>query len=222
MSATVRAGATGASGSGGINYAITETAANPQAGDIRFLFAMLSANITVTPPTGWTTVFNGQVGARTLFIMSRTWAAGVGSQTLTSGNSFYAIELVSVAGADTAASPQLSTNGSSTASTSPTATGLTPATADGLALGFFAIVLASGATTATISTPSGMTLVNSVTSPTAQGYDHILTSKAITSTAATGDFVATSTSAPWQAALLLVPSASGVTNPGQWFPFLRI
>lgn len=205
---------------------VTETAASPQTGDVRYAFMYCSSGATCTFPTGWTVLTNGQVGTSgsLVGIASRAWASGVGSQNITlSSSAAYVALLVAVGGVDQALTPQFTTAGSATAGTTLTATGLTPAAADSLILGYFCQQLAAGATTATLSTPTGMAsefaLFPGASAATRVG---LLAGLENTTGAATGNYVSTAnTSGAWTASVLAIPGLA-TTHPGNFFPFLGL
>lgn len=230
MSATVRGVAYGVSAASAASANIPETAGSPQAGDTRFIFMLNSPTATITTPAGWTPLFNGNTtSTRTYGVFSRPWVAGVGNQVVSFSTGVVAMQIIAVAGLDPAATPQLSVNGGTTTGTTATATGMTPTTADQLAVihaGWIYNSPNTGADTATFTSPSGATQVLA-TRPTGSttGYDGVLSSRPVTSTAATGTFTTTTntTATAWISALLLIPSvASATPTAGNFLPYLGL
>lgn len=222
MAATVR-GVTG-SVIQAASIAIAETDGSPQAGDYRYLFLNYgSASAPVTLPSGWTSLVNATVGSGELVVAYKPWAAGVGTETVSvASSSNIGHEVVAVTAMDTAATPTVITNGSATASTAVSTAALTPTTADGLLLGYFALTVSSGATTATLSNPTGTTSLDTHPGAASASYVIRMSSVAITSTAAAGPYTATgSTSGTYRTAALFVPTATA-SHAGQFFPFLRL
>lgn len=215
-------GVTGAAASGS-SFTIAETAAGPLAGDIRYLFLHVSAFATLTIPTGWTTIYSDVGTDSNLYVLSRAWVAGVGSQTISlTASTYYAYELVAVSGVNTGATPQLVSNDVS-GGTAITATGLTPTVTSGLLLAFFAVTYSSGATTKTLTLPTGMTAVDNHAATTAVGTVERIASKPITSLTATGNFVSTAsaTCTFYRTATIIIASSAVVVaiETGQFFPF---
>lgn len=219
--AIVRA-ATGAANATSTAFTIGETSGSPQAGDVRFIFGSFGGSgVTVTFPPGWTTLYNAIIGSGTLVVAYKAWVAGVGTETIRMNTSTYSsLELATVTGLDPSATPQLTTNGNATSSSTLTATGLTPNVNDGLLLAFFAQSVSSSANTGTLSTPAGLTLVDSRVPAATTGYPVKLCSEAITSKTATGNFVSTSNrSGSWRTAVVVIPSAVAPAPSSQFLPF---
>lgn len=231
MAATVRSGFYGASASSASSATISEATGSPQSGDVRYVFMINSPGATITVPSGWTVLQNGNTpSTRTGAIFYRTYVPGVGTQTVTFSSGVVSIIVVSVAGADTAAAPQFSLAGANATGTTATATGLTPTTADQLALVWGAFVFNSpqtGADTVTLTPPSGGTQAALARpSGSTTGYSSTISTIPITSTAATGNYVTTSsaTTTSQLASLVLVPAlaTAPTVRPGQFFPFLGL
>lgn len=222
MSATVR----GLSGlvTSGTTLSISETSASPQAGDVRYVFINVSSSATITPPSGWTALSNGVVGAGTLGVFSKPWVSGVGTENFTvSASSQIGAQAVAVTGVNQTLTPQVATNGSGTAGTALSTTSITPAVSAGLLLAYFAVTLSTGATTGTLSTPTGLTLQATHPGAASASYVILTGSEAITSTASTGSFTSTASgSGTWRTAALLIPSttAGGPTATLAFLSFL--
>jgi hypothetical protein len=212
--------------SSGTGFTLQETSAAPQAGDVRFLFFNVSSGNTITPPSGWTVYVNAQVGAGTLLVASKPWVAGVGSEVVNfTTASQIGIELISVTGLDTAATPQVVTNGSATNGTTLTTGSVTPATADGLLLAYFVASLSANATTATMSNPAALTGFTDTERSTVSAASYVLrvSSVGITSTATLGPYTATSSGAgTWRTALVAIPSATTTTGAANFLPYLGL
>jgi hypothetical protein len=210
---------TGLSDSFGTSESIVETAANPQPGDVRYLFVGLADNVTLTGPTGWTSVANVALGVGKLGLFRKNYVAGEGTATITFSASTYSVyHVISVAGANTAAAPQSTTNGGTTGSTF-TATTITPSSANSLELVFFAAYNSTSGFTLT--TPSGFSLQDSRQSPGSLGVTGLLVSKALPTTTATGSVVSTGNNTPqgWMTANVVIAPAAGTVKSGQFLPF---
>lgn len=214
-------GATGVSSSGA-SAPIAEAAASPQDGDIQYLFGCCATAVSVSLPSNWDMIYQATPPNSTanIFIASRIWTPGIGSQSITySPTAYYGLEFVSLGGADTNADPQLAFNASGTSGKTLTAAGLTPTDDDGLLLVYYSQTVQSGGTSATLSLPTGLTALDNRSAGAAAGYPIRLASKAITSQAATGSFVSTaSASGPWRAATMFVPALPDIST-AQFFPF---
>lgn len=223
MAATVR-GATGAAStsSGSTSITITETAASPQAGDIRYLFINTATTVTPTLPAGWAVVLPvTNVGSGNLAVASKRWVAGVGSETVTFGTTaLSAYEIVAVSGADQDLTPQIVTNGGA-AATTLTSASVTPTVGDGLLLVYFAqtesatssTTLFGGTNPATI---PGVTVLDSRAGGATSGYA-VAVGALPTTGAPTGAFSATSDhSGAWRTAALLIPSSAAPYSLFGW------
>jgi hypothetical protein len=205
MPASVRA-ATG-TGSNAANQTISETAASPQAGDVRYTFVNTDPGVTITGPTGWTSMINATVGTGKLAVFRKTWVAGEGTATVTfSAATNYTLQVVSVANADLTATPQSGSNGGT--GTTLTANSLTAALANELQLVFFGF---TSQVDRTLSTPTGMTVVDSRSTITIAGEVGLVVTRTLSAAGATGNAVSTaSSSANWRAAMVLIPASTVV------------
>lgn len=226
MSAVARA-ATGLATASASGFNVAETNGAPQTGDIRYVFTNTSSssNVSVTAPAGWTTVMpTTTVGAGNLAVFSKPWVAGVGTETFNLSTTAVAVGamIVAAGGVNQAATPQTATNGSGTAGTTLTTASLTPTFSDGLLFAYFAATQTTTVSSATLSTPAGMTLLNTLTATgTGSGYTILLADAAITSTAAKGPYTSTGNqSATWRTVLLAVPSSATPTGGGNFFRYL--
>lgn len=212
----------------GSGFTIAETSASPQAGDYRYVFINCSPGATITLPSGWTSVFNGSVGSGTLAVGYKPWVAGVGTETVTlSGSSQIGAELVALGAVNTAVAPTAATAGSTTAGTSLTAASLTPTSADGFLIVYYAQTLTSGAPTATLSNPAGLSDLRTDNATVASSYVIRVSATALTTTAATAAYTSTASgSGTWRSATLFVPAAAGGGSTpaatGRFFPFLGL
>lgn len=225
MPAAVR-GYSGVVGSGGTTLTIGETSAGPQAGDVRYVFVNSSTAGTATLPSGWTTVFNGQVASGSLAVGYKAWAAGVGTETITfAASTQIGAEIASVSGVDTATAPVVATNGSTTAGTAITTASVTPPSSSGLLVAYFAANLTSGATTGTLSNPAGMVDGEQHPGAAASSYVIRISSVALSSAAATSTYTATASAsaASYRTAVIAIPSASsGPTGTANFLPYLGL
>lgn len=214
---------TGLSSSTSTTQSIAETAGNPQPGDVRYLFVALADTYTLTGPTGWTSIYNAAAGtAGTMGLFRKNYVVGEGTQTVTfSSSTFSVFHVVSVAGANTAATPQSSTAGGTTGTTL-TAPTITPTSANSLELAFFAVYDNTAGTT--LSTPGGMSPLDFRQSPGALGETGSLVSRVLTTTAATGDAISTinhGSLQAWRAAMVVIAPAVGTVKTGQFLPFFK-
>ncbi len=228
--ATIRSGAYGASSSAAASGTISETTGNPTSGDVRICFLINSPGATVTVPTGWTILQNGNTtSTRTVAVFYRVYVPGVGTQTVTFSSSVVSMTVISIGGLNTAGTPQISLGGANASGTTVTAPGLTPSTADQTALVWSGWVFNSpttGADTVTFTAPSGTTQVGLARpSSTNTGYATVIHAAQLGTAAATGNYTttaSTSTTAQ-QTALVLFPNVATATpDGGAFFPFLGL
>jgi hypothetical protein len=225
MAATVR-GVQGYSGSApGFTVAAADGA--PVDGDLRLI--SLTCNPSAAPSidagAGWTSLlaFTPTSATSAVYLWSRVFAAGDPATTVSFAGAVYGAQVVSIAGADTAAPLVTSTApASSSSGTTLTTASLTPTAANSLLLAYFAMTAASGSSTNTMTTPTGMTLVDFTFRNSTQGHNILLASQPLTTTAATGTRTSTSNvSGQWEAVAVAVsPAATAAPTAGNFFRYL--
>lgn len=203
----------GATGTAGTFSSITlaPSGAAPAAGDTRIIFITATAT-TITVPSGWTTHYNGTQGSHTLCIASRVFQAADGNAVFSfSASVAHAYQIAKIINGDQA-SIQIAVAGG-TSSVNNVAPTITPVLAGSLLFTFHAIgPITTGGTTATLSTPAGMTAKFVAKPTTATGHYCATFGQTQTGVTATGTRTSVgSTAGVWRAASLIIqPAQPGV------------
>lgn len=204
------AGFTGQAGSAGTgtSVTITETFATPATGDVRYLFVTCPTASTITIPTGWTTITNTTTGGAKFAVAYRAWTVGVGSQNVTFTSGTFCVDVVSVSGSNPALAPASTLSGAASGTTSQVAAGVTPVQGDSLQLVYFSHTYTTGANTASLGTPAGMTLASTRTTAATSGHDSLAAYQSINSLSATGSATSSSSASgtAWRGVQLAIPS----------------
>jgi hypothetical protein len=182
------------------------------AGDKRIVRVTISAAQTFgSTPAGWTLEQDQVVtGSRRVGIFSRVLQAGDADATLSfGGTTGYGRTTVTLRGWDTGQTFTFSTTGSSTGSASVVAPSVT--TGAGSLLTWHDITLTTGANTATMTDPGGMTRQAFAPGDAAASYNQLICSEARTS-GASGTRTATSSGSGSWAATSLFVAAQVVTG----------
>ena len=200
---------------GSASSVVVPTDASLAQDDLRYVFISISNN-TITTPTDWTLVSNDVIAStRRIYIFSRVHDENdPSSYTFTfSAGSNYSMVQVALQGYATAdpidVGPTADSN--ATSGTTLTAPSVTTTVAEALFLTFFASI--NNQTSNTLSTPSGMTLVQAQTGNGTVGHSALLSREDRASAGSTGTRTSTSgQSAPWGAVSLAIAPQSATTG----------
>lgn len=179
---------------------------------------MISCAAVAAPdvPAGWTAHYNDDQGNGSLLVASEFYQEGEGSTVFQLNSNTTAASFgVALTGVDQD-SLVVAVDGGST-STSVVAPSATPVAADSLLLTFHAITRSpSGASTTTMTTPTGMTLEQFNRPTSSNGHVALGASQVLASTAATGTRTSVASgSGNWRAATIIA------TSPAPSFPATR-
>lgn len=214
MAAPVLQGTTAFLGSG-TSVSIPATATSPVAGDYRLMVvhtndrASSGAPVSVTPPAGWTLLYQSPRGRSTIriWVFGQKWNTSVVTGDLTlSSNVYYAVTLGRVSGYTlTGAHPVITTPATAFGTGGSLTAGNLYAQGDSLRLDFWAAFYASNAnvTSTTINVPVGQTGATVFRASTTQGYVVRVTSETRAVKGYTSSRTATMTPAGTNAVLSL-------------------
>lgn len=212
-------------GTGGVAFNGTSSTIPPSSGgglvgDVRYIYAGSNAQ-GITGPSGWTQLLNVADANGSMGLWWKPLDAAEPTVFLNlSSSADVVVIVVALAAASTTGTPQAVANTGS--STTLTASSLTPSVTNDVELAFFSSELNSNATTATLSTPSGMTASPVYHGSVTTGQIGMVAYRQLTSTAATGTSTSTaSTTGRWRTATALHPPGPVVSGsqPGEFMGF---
>lgn len=210
-------------GSAGITTAaagfnITSASASPVDGDIRLVILQVGSSVTVTVPSGWTTILNDTTYASTRVVsFYRKYVAATDSATVSctyNTSSNQVVTFINLGNQVDTAGTFVWVNNGGTSGTSFASPSLTPSTANGMLITTFHEAVTGGASGVTLSTPAGMSSMGQKIPTGTQTRTALSTYLNLTSAAATSTYTSTSNTTGttgWTGTSIFVPAINTTT-----------